>query len=267
MRTLVIAGLLLASAPAWADADADGRRAAALLEQARVAEAALDLPATRTALEELRGLRPDDVEVLLLLARTYADLGLYTEDGAEQRRFAELGLAASTHATTLAPTNSYAHLGVARALGKLAQLETDSAKRIDLVWQVQEAAQRALQLDPSNDYAWHTIGRLQTEIAEQGRLTRALAGLFVRSLPPASLEEAERAFRRSVELRPDRLSHRLELAMVLAERGNTAEARPLLEQGLAEPPREPHDRHVQEKARRVLDALDARAAPRSPRRG
>lgn len=247
-----------------ADRALERRQAAeAALVRADAAEAALDLPALRVALEEARDARPDDVETLLRLSRAYADLCLYEADAAERARLADVGLAVSLRALELAPENSQAHLGAARAYGKFAMSAEDDGDRIDFAWKVDEHARRAIALDPANDYAWHALARLQYELAAQGGFRRALAGLFVRRMPPCSFAMAETGFRRAVELRPDRPSHRIELGLTLLRMKRAEEARALLEQALGEPSREPHDEHVKAKARAALARLGPPPRPRN----
>lgn len=254
-RTL-LAALLCGPLPGTSPATEPAQERTHVLEaRASAAAAALDAPGVLDAVQALHAASPDDPELLIRLSRAAADAALYEADAARRETLGRDALAAASRAVELAPSSTWAHLSLARAWGRYA-LHGGTRDRIDAAWKVREHALHALRLDPENDYAHHVLGRLEAELLTQGGGSRFLAGLFVRSLPPASFEDAVSHLRRALALKPGHLCHRIELGLVLVTRSATrAEGRRLLEEGLRAEPQELQDPDSQRRAREALDRL------------
>jgi tetratricopeptide (TPR) repeat protein len=78
----------------------------------------------------------------------------------------------------------------------------------------------------------------------------------------ASWDEAIRCLRKAVEIRPDYIFHRLDLAEVLIERKRSSEARPELEKILTLPDQDAMDPAYKARAQALLKNPANRAAPR-----
>lgn len=128
------------------------------------------------------------------------------------------------------PDLADAHFVLGLALGRIG-LTLGPRQRIRSAMAVRDAALRALALDPQHDGAWHLLGRWHAEIERLSNLEEFFARTFLGGdvLREASWEEAVRCLSRAVELRPDFIYHRLDLAEVLIELERRAEARPHLQ--------------------------------------
>lgn len=133
-------------------------------------------------------------------------------------------------AVAATPEVADAHFGLGLALGRMA-LTRSPRERIRSAALVRESARRALALDPGHDGAWHLLGRWHAEIERLSNLEEFFARTFLGGdiLREASYEEAVRCLTRAVELRPDFIYHRLDLAEVLIDLERWREARPHLQ--------------------------------------
>ncbi len=120
---------------------------------------------------------------------------------------------------------------------------------------MKEYAERALKLDPTDSYAWHVLGAWNYELAQMGPLSRAFVKMVYGGMPPASNEEAERLFRKAMELAPERVSHHAELGRTLAVLGRKDEARLELNKALSLPSREKDDPESKKRAMETLAHL------------
>jgi tetratricopeptide (TPR) repeat protein len=138
-------------------------------------------------------------------------------------------------AVRVAPDSADPHFALALALGKVS-LTLGSKQRVQNAKEVRTEALRAIEINPKHDGAWHIMGRWNAEIERLSNLQEffAKAVLGGKILGEASWDEAIRCMQKAVELRPDYIFHRLDLAEMLVEIKRSGEARPHLEkiQGL-----------------------------------
>jgi tetratricopeptide (TPR) repeat protein len=71
--------------------------------------------------------------------------------------------------------------------------------------------EKAIELDPSNDLAFHALGRWHRRMAEIGGASRFLGGMIYGSIPKGSFEESEKNLLKAIELNPNYTNHHLEL--------------------------------------------------------
>lgn len=199
-------------------------------------------------------LKPNDAELLVKIARQYA-LSMPDLKGRAAKQAA--GESALAYARRAAKANSRlaeAHLAVAIALGKLAPYRSNR-ENIEASREIKSSAEKATQLDPKNDYAWHILGRWHQALANLGGTKRALAEAIYGKLPAASNEEAIKYFRKAIALKPKRLVHTIELGRTYAMMKRYDEAIPLLKRGLAMPNREKDDRETKARGKKTLDEI------------
>ena len=117
------------------------------------------------------------------------------------------------------------HFAVAATVGR-ASLTKGKKERIRRAEIVRDEALRTLALDPSHDGAYHVLGRWNAEIMRLSGLSRFFAKQFLGAgiFSQASWEEAIRSLQKAVELDPERIYHRLELARIYADRKRYQEA-------------------------------------------
>jgi regulator of microtubule dynamics protein 3 len=120
---------------------------------------------------------------------------------------------------------SEGHFAVAATVGR-ASLTMGKKERIRRAGVIREEALRTLALDPSHDGAYHVLGRWNAEIMRLSGLSRFFAKSFLGAgiFGKASWEEAIAHLQKAVELDPERIYHRLELARIYADRKRYQEA-------------------------------------------
>lgn len=199
-------------------------------------------------------LKPNQVDLLVKISRQYAlrmnDLPKEADKIASGRK----ALAYGERAVALAPNECDPHLCVAICLGKLTPYMSNR-ETIEASKQIKASAEKAVKLDPKNDYAWHLLGRWHQSLANIGGATRTLAGIIYGKLPTASNDTAVNCFEKAIALNPKRLVHVVELGRTLAMMGREEEAKRYLQTGLAMPNQEKDDPETKQRGRASLKDL------------
>jgi tetratricopeptide (TPR) repeat protein len=117
------------------------------------------------------------------------------------------------------------HFAVAATVG-LASLTMGKKERIRRAKIIRSEAVRTLALDPSHDGAYHVLGRWNAEIMRLSGFSRFFAKRFLGAgiFGQASWHQAIANLQKAVELDPERIYHRLELARIYADRKRDQEA-------------------------------------------
>lgn len=129
------------------------------------------------------------------------------------------------------------HFMVSLALGRLSRTR-GGKERVRFAEVIFDEATKAVELDPSHDGAHHVLGAWHAEVRRLSGITKFFAKTFFGAgfFDRASWDAAVMHLERAVELRPEYLYHRLELAEVYLELGRPADARAQLEALLGLPP-------------------------------
>jgi tetratricopeptide (TPR) repeat protein len=199
-------------------------------------------------------LEPDNVPLLLRMARQYRYLLAAAKSPAEKLKLGNTSLEYGLRAAKLAPHDSEAQLSPAITYGKMLPFEGSKAQ-VETSPLIKAAADKAIRLDPRNDTAWHVLGRWHQVLANVGAIKRALGGLLYGKLPVTTNEAAVKCFSQAIAINPRRLRHYIELGHTYAQMGNTAEARRFLEKGLSMPNQEHDDPELKVKGRETLAKL------------
>ena len=199
-------------------------------------------------------LEPKNADLLLRIARQYRHLMADATTREEKLRLGGIGLNYAQRAAALAPNDSEAQLSPAISYGKMVAIQgmkeqTEASRRI------KDAADKAIRLDPNNDLAWHVLGRWNRVLAGVSGAKRALASLLYGELPAGSNAEAVVCFQRAIQINPNRLMHYIELGIVYAQMGKSADARRVIVQGLAMPDVEKDDPEIKRRGRETLAKL------------
>ena len=154
------------------------------------------------------------------------------------------------------PGDAEGHYVLSRALGRTAQT-LGPREKVKYATAVRQAAMEALRLDPKHDGAMHVMGVWNAEIMRLNGFSRMMAKNLLggKVFEEASWDNAQRYMEQSVATRPDRLTHRLDLARVYRDRGMQAKARAEYEAVVRGTPSEANDRRYQEIAARELREL------------
>ena len=199
-------------------------------------------------------LEPDNVHLLVRIARQYRHLMSDTSSKKEKLRLGSISLEFAERAATLAPNNAEAQLSPAISYGKMLP-SMGSRDQVNASPRIKAAVDRTLQLDPTNDNAWHILGRWNRVLADISPLKRVLAKALYGDLPVTTNEAAEKCLLKAIAIKPNRLMHYIELGRVYAQMGRKEEARKYLQKGLAMPNKEKDDPEMREIGQQTLQKL------------
>jgi tetratricopeptide (TPR) repeat protein len=199
-------------------------------------------------------LEPNNVDLLVRIARQYRHLMSDTTSKKEKLRLGYISLEFASRAATLAPNNAEAQLSPAISLGKMLP-SMGSRDQFNASPRIKAAVDRAIQLDPANDNAWHILGRWNRVLANVSVARRVLAKTLYGELPVTTNEEAEKCLLKAIEINPNRLMHYIELGRIYAAMGRKDEARKFIKKGLAMPNKEKDDPEMREIGQQTLQKL------------
>jgi regulator of microtubule dynamics protein 3 len=148
------------------------------------------------------------------------------------------------------------HFLLARAIGQTA-LTKGKKERIRLAGEVRTEALRAIELDPRHDGAYHVLGRWNAEVMRLSGFSRFFARQFLGGniFGQASWDAAISNLERAVALDSTRITHRLDLAQVYADRKRYTDARRQLEAIAALPVRDFEDPRFKQEAVALLQKI------------
>lgn len=227
---------------------------AALIAQGDAYDAKLDNAHALQSYLEAEKLGAKDAQVLYRIARQYALTMNDTPSESEQRDLGETALAYAKRAVSVDPKNAKAQLSAAVCYGRLVSY-VGSKQKVEYSRLIKEHADIALQLDPSDSYAWHILGVWNYELAKMGTFMRGVVKVVYGGIPSASDEEAARLLQKAVELAPERVSHHVELGRTYLALGMKEQAKAELERGLALPNREKDDPESKKRATQALKEI------------
>ena len=158
---------------------------------------------------------PNHFEAAWKACRSLIDVGDLVDvkvkgNDAKQKKYYKDAETYARKAVAINPNSTWSQFYLSAALGKYALL-LGKKDQIAMSKEVKTAIDKAIELDPNNDLAYHALGRWQRRMAEIGGATRLLGGLLVGSIPKGSFDEAAKALSKAVELKPDYINHHLEL--------------------------------------------------------
>jgi tetratricopeptide (TPR) repeat protein len=199
-------------------------------------------------------LEPKNPQLLVRIARQYRHLMSDASDKNEKLRLGRLSLDYAQRAAALAPNDSEAQLSPAISYGRLAPL-LGNKEQTEASGRIKQSVDRALQLDPKNDTAWHVLGRWNRVLADVNVVKRFLASAIYGKLPVTTNEEAEHDLLMAISINPNRLMHYIELGRIYAAMGRKDDAKKFLLKGTSMPNREKDDQELKDIARDLLKKL------------
>ncbi len=191
------------------------------------------------------------------LALAAESLTLHTqyqaEDGDKESLF-EDAVKLAREAVRADTGNTYAHVQVAHAIGRLAQtVGSFEASNRGYAEQIREAAETALRLDPDMAAAHVTLGRWHAEVVG------VLGSFLARITFKAREEDAISHLNRALELAPNVKAVPLEYALgllMLDEDKNRDRAREFLQQSIEIPAKNAYDHILHDRAIEHLKELE-----------
>jgi tetratricopeptide (TPR) repeat protein len=199
-------------------------------------------------------LEPENVDVLLRIARQYRHLMQDATKTEEKLKFGAVAKEYAERAVKLAPKQAEAHLSLAICHAKMVPI-LGNKERLETSKEVKAAVDKAISLDPKKDQAWHILGCWHQRLADISMVKRALAMVVYGGLPAATNEESVKCLEKAIKLNPDNLIHYIELGRTYAQMGKDEEARKFIEKGLAMPDTGKDDPEVKKMGRETLGKL------------
>jgi tetratricopeptide (TPR) repeat protein len=199
-------------------------------------------------------LDPNNVRLLVSISREYRHLMSDATKASEKLQLGQTAVDYARRAVALEPNNPQTQLALAISYGKMLPIE-GTKQQIANSRLIKIAVDKVIALDPTNDLAWHVLGRWYRGLADVGTVKRVFAELAYGELPPAKYEDAERCFEKAIALNPNRLMHYIELGRTCAKMGRDADARKFITMGLAMPETEKDDPETKDLGRQTLKKL------------
>jgi tetratricopeptide (TPR) repeat protein len=158
---------------------------------------------------------PENYEALWKTSRAYFDLGDVMEpkdDAAKekQRKSFQDSLSYARKAVRANPNDTWGHFFVSAAQGRFV-LTKSKKDQVNASKTIKAEIEKAIELDPNNDLAYHALGIWHRTMAEIGGAQRFLGGMIYGSIPKGTFEESERALQKAISLNPNYTNHHLEL--------------------------------------------------------
>ena len=196
----------------------------------------------------------NSLEALWRASREAIDLGEF--DDARRDSLYLLGEHYARRAVQSDARSAVAHFALAKALGRRA-LALGPRDRVKYAGEVRKEALEALALDSTNVGALHVLARWHANIMRLNGITRFMARNVMggRTFGEANWKDALALMQRASALEPERIVHRLELAAIYADTGDSARARQEYETVLRLKPMDFNDKHYVEQARAELARL------------
>ncbi len=208
-----------------------GQTAAEHIQMGNEAYDAFDDAKALEHYKEALELEPDNFEALWKASRALVDVADAIEgkgkavDNEKMKLYSEATTLARK-AVAINPNDSMAYFSVSAAIGKEVLLQ-GKKKQINAAKEVREIIDKAIELDPENDLAWHALGRWHRRMDEIGGAKRLFGSILYGSIPKGTFAESEKALEKAIEINPNYGNHYLELGrtrLALKKKDLAAEA-------------------------------------------
>jgi len=167
--------------------------------------------------QEALKIEPNNYEALWKASRAKVDIADVipaTDKDAKDRQmklYSE-GTEYAKKAIAANPNDTWGHFQFTAALGKKL-LMLGKKEQIDGAKQIRQEIDKAIELDPNNDLAFHALGRWHRRMAEIGGAQRFFGSILYGSIPKGSFEESEKNLKKAAEMKPEYVNHHLELGL------------------------------------------------------
>lgn len=147
------------------------------------------------------------------------------------------------------PADAEGHFELARAIGRRA-LTMGARDRVKFAGVVHDEALAALKANPKHAGALHVMGVWNAEVMRLNGFTRMIAKNLLggKTFGEASWDNAQHYLEQAVEIEPNRIVHRLDLAGVYADRDQKDKAIEDYEWIARAPVTDPNDAHYKDEA-------------------
>jgi tetratricopeptide (TPR) repeat protein len=158
---------------------------------------------------------PENYEALWKTARAYFDMGdlMDPKDNTakeKQRKLFNESFSYAKKAVRANPNDTWGHFFLSAAQGKYV-LTQGKKDQVNASRTIKAEIEKAIELDPNNDLAYHALGIWHRTMADIGGAQRLLGGMIYGSIPKGTNEESERSLQKASTLNPNYTNHHLEL--------------------------------------------------------
>ena len=223
-----------------------------LLTKGDLAETKGDTRGALSLFRQAETLAPTDIGVVLRISKQYSDLIAQVKPAEASQRMAEKSMEYAQRAVALDARNAKAHLSLAISCGRMTDFVSNKAK-LEYSKVIKAEALKSIELDPTDDFAWHVLGRWHFGVANVNTVLRTMAKLAYGGMPAASNEEAAKFLKKATELAPQRIMHHAELAHVYKAMGETDLAQQSWQNVLGIRAADSEDEKYQQEAKASLD--------------
>lgn len=162
-------------------------------------------------------------DTLMKLARALNDVGEGSKGNAAEKYFQE-AVDLSTRLTQAYPDRAEGYFMRAASTGNLA-LFVGGKRKVTLSRDIEAMGRKCIQLDPDYSQGYVVLGIYYREVANLNWLLRQIAQKMLGGLPSGTLEDSEKMLKKGVELDPEAIYPRYQLAVTLEELKKKTEAK------------------------------------------
>ena len=178
---------------------------------------AYDNPGALEAYLEALNLDSMNYEANWKVSRAFVDIG-ETLEGDERADSFKEAEKYSKRAVSIDSLKSKGHLQLAIALGRVA-LDAGAKERVQMSKEIKRQVDLAIKYDPTDDIAYHVLGRWNRKLANLSWIETTFANMFLGGVPDeATNENAVSSFKKAIELNPNHINHYLELGITFEMR-------------------------------------------------
>lgn len=227
-----------------------------LLQQAETQLDEQDEQAALETYESILDLDNTNYDALWNASLLYSSIGFRLGNEGLQKEYFDRAAELAEKGLEHHPGKGYPFYVMAVAKGRMAGV-VGVRKRIALGHQIEEYISQAVDLLPNHAPSWHLYGVWQSEVANVSRVERMAARFLSGGLPEASDEKAEEYLKKAMELAPESILIRVDLARHYERSGQPDRMIAVLEELFQmdlEPQTKDDPRHLDD-ARQLLQKL------------
>ena len=204
-------------------------------------------------------LEPGNYEALWKASSAMVDVGdlidVKEKGGLDkQKKYYQDAADLARKAVAVNPNDTNGHFQLSAALGMYA-LGLGNKEKIAMSKEIKAEIEKAIELDPMNDGAYHALGRWHRTIADIGGAKRMFGSILYGKMPKGTNEEALTSLKKAIEIKPDYINHHLELGRTLLVVKNYAGAAAEFQKCLDLPETTSKDAMYKEEAKTELAAV------------
>lgn len=177
------------------------------------------------------------------------------DDEDEQKEGYTKALEIAERAVELHPDKGHSHYVYAVAKGRLSDLE-GTRDMIEASHEIEERIEKAAEMIPDYPPVWHLWGLWHSDIADANRAERAAARMVSDGLPDdAEEDKAEKYLKKAIDMMPESILFRVDLAKHYLSVDKEDEAKEVLEEAASMEVKMMDDDDKKEEAKELLKEL------------